>query len=401
MITNQSLIDRFIRYVKIDTQSSETTGTCPSTAKQHDLAALLFDELKALGLNDVVYDREHCLVYAFLPASPGAEALPAIGFVAHMDTSDAASGTDVKPRFIMSYDGNDPLLPLGAFPSLKDHLGEDLIAADGTTLLGADDKAGVAEIMNLIEFYVTHPEAKHRAVAIAFTPDEEIGHGVDFFDPAFFKAKAAYTVDGGGFGEIEDETFNAAAAFVTVHGLSVHPGTAKGIMKNACLIAMAFNAALPEGERPECTEKREGFYMLLEMKGDVEEASLHYIIRDHDREIFEKRKAAVRGIAAALNEQYGDGTVDLVIVDQYYNMAEILKDHPELVRAAEKAVSSLGGTPVCKPIRGGTDGSKLSFMGIPCPNLGVGGYNFHGRFEYVCVREMELCAETLILLAGA
>ena len=399
MISNQALIDRFLRYVKIDTQSLEDTGTVPSTMKQHDLARLLYEELTAMGLTDITYDKDHCVIYAYIPASEGVTS-PAIGFIAHMDTSDAVSGADVKPRFLMNYDGNDALLPKDAFPSLPAHIGRDLIATDGTTLLGADDKAGVAEIMNLAAYLTSHPEVPHRGVAIAFTPDEEIGCGVDHFDPALFKAKAAYTVDGGEFGGVEFETFNAAAATVTINGVSVHPGDAKGIMKNASLIAMAFNAALPSDERPECTEGRQGFFMLSSMSGEVEKAVLRYIIRDHDRGLFEKRKETVRSVAASLNETYGPGTVDLVLEDQYYNMAEILKDRMDLVRDAEEVIRSLGGTPFSEPVRGGTDGSRLTFMGIPCPNLGTGGYNYHSRFEYACIQEMELCAETLIRLAA-
>ena len=398
MIKNQSLIDRFLRYVKIDTQSQEKTGEVPSTAKQHDLARLLVSELQELGVEHIDYDTEHCVVYASIPATEGAPARPAIGFVAHMDTSSAVSGANVQPRFLMNYDGRDELLPAEAFSSLKNHLGEDLIATDGTTLLGADDKAGVAEIMNLVEYLQTHPEVPHRAVAIAFTPDEEIGHGVDHFDPARFAAEVAYTVDGGAFGSIEFETFHAAAAEVTIRGVSVHPGTAKDVMKNASILATEFNAALPEAERPERTEGREGFFMLMGIRSEVEAATLDYIVRDHDRALFEARKDKLLAIAEEMNERYGEGAVTVALTDQYYNMAEILKDHMELIREAEEAIRSLGGEPFSEPVRGGTDGSRLTFMGIPCPNLGTGGYNFHSRYEYACVREMELCAETLIRL---
>ena len=415
MVKNEALIKRFLRYVSIDTQSSEETGTVPSTMKQHDLAKMLYEELTALGASDVVYDKEHCIVYAKIPAvgeaagtdaaadaeAAGAGGAGTIGFMSHMDTSNACSGRDVKPRFLYDYDGTDPLglLAPDEFPELKKHLGEDLIATDGTTLLGADDKAGVAEIMNMAEYFLTHPEVPHRAIAIAFTPDEEIGCGVDHFDVRQFGADAAYTVDGSEFGAVEYETFNAAAAVVTVHGRSVHPGSAKGLMKNASIIAMEYNALLPENERPEHTEGREGFFMLMEMHSDCEEAVLKYIIRDHDRAVFEERKKKAVAAAETLNQKYGSGTVDIAVTDQYYNMAEILKDHMELVREAEKAVSSLGGKPFSEPVRGGTDGSRLTFMGVPCPNLGTGGYNYHSRFEYASVQEMELCAETLIRIA--
>ena len=398
MVQNQSLIDRFLRYAKIDTQSLEKTGEVPSTAKQHDLAKLLVSELQELGVQQIDYDTEHCVVYAAIPASTGEEARQAIGFIAHMDTSNAVSGANVQPRFLMNYDGKDELLPVEAFPSLKEHLGEDLIATDGTTLLGADDKAGVAEIMNLVEYLQSHTDVPHRAVAIAFTPDEEIGHGVDHFDPARFAAKEAYTVDGGAFGGVEYETFHAAGAEVHIRGVSVHPGAAKDLMKNAAILAMEFNAALPAEERPENTEGREGFYMLMEMQAEVEQASLEYIVRDHDRTRFEERKERLRKIAADMNKTYGEGTVEVVLADQYYNMAEVLKDHMNLIRDAEDAIRALGGEPFSEPVRGGTDGSRLTFMGIPCPNLGTGGYNFHSRYEYACIREMELCAETLIRL---
>ena len=400
MIRNQALIDRFLRYVQIDTQSSEKSDSVPSTQKQHDLAALLAEELRALGVPEVDYDREHCIVYAYLPASPGV-ALPPVGFIAHMDTSPAVSDTSVKPRFLMNYDGKDELLPKDSFPSLAGHIGEDLIATDGTTLLGADDKAGIAEIMNLAEYYTSHPEEAHRGIAIAFTPDEEVGRGADHFDPERFGANVAYTIDGGGFGEVEYETFNAAAAEVEITGRSTHPGTAKDVMRNAALIAMEFNAMLPERERPEHTEGREGFYMLSEMSGEVERAELQYIIRDHDRGIFEARKQKMNEVADAINARYGEGTAQVKLRDQYYNMAEILVDHMDLVENAERAIRALGGTPVSNPVRGGTDGSRLTFMGIPCPNLGTGGYTFHSRYEYACIREMELCAETLILLSAA
>ena len=397
MIRNEALINRFLKYVSIDTQSSEETKTIPSTMKQHDLAAVLYEELKQLGAPDVVYDREHCVVYAKIPGSEGRP----VGFVSHMDTSNACSGANVKPRFLNGYNGTDPLNMLvpSEFPELARHIGEDLIATDGTTLLGADDKAGVAEIMNMAEYFLTHPEIPHRPIAIAFTPDEEIGCGVDHFDTEQFGVHAAYTVDGSAFGEIEYETFNAAAAYVTVNGRSVHPGSAKDLMKNAGIIAMEFNAMLPETERPEHTEGREGFYMLMSVNANCEKAKLKYIIRDHDRAIFEKRKETVKAIAETLNERYGAGTVVCEVTDQYYNMAEILKDHMELIYDAARAIRECGGTPYSEPVRGGTDGSRLSFMGVPCPNLGTGGYNYHSRFEFASVQEMEQCADTLIRIA--
>ncbi len=409
MIKNKALIDRFLRYAAIDTQSSEGTGTVPSTMKQHDLAKVLYEELLEMGASEVVYDRENCVVYAKIPEVPSLEnsgedpyAARGIGFVSHMDTSMACSGADVKPRFLYDYDGTDPLGMLSPeeFPELKRHIGEDLIATDGNTLLGADDKAGVAEIMTMAEYFLTHPEVPHRPVCIAFTSDEEIGCGVDHFDVKQFGAHEAYTVDGSAFGAVEYETFNAAAARITVTGRSIHPGSAKGLMKNASIIAMEYNGLLPEKERPEHTEGREGFYMLMDMHSNCEKAFMKYIIRDHDDRIFEERKKKAAEAAETLNRKYGEGTVKAEITDTYYNMARVLKDHMEPVRTAEKAIRSLGRTPVSEPVRGGTDGSRLTFMGVLCPNLGTGGYNYHSRFEYASVQEMELCAETLIRIAG-
>ena len=423
MIKNTALIDRFLRYAAVDTQSSDETGTVPSTMKQHDLAKLLYEELLEMGASEVVYDREHCVVYAKIPevlpgpgedqeegagksaAKPASEedqyAARGIGFISHMDTSNACSGRDVKPRFLYDYDGTDPmgLLHPEEFPELKRHFGEDLIGSDGTTLLGADDKAGVAEIMNMAEYFLTHPEVPHLPVCIAFTSDEEIGCGVDHFDVEQFGAKRAFTVDGSAFGEVEYETFNAAAAKITVKGRSVHPGSAKGLMKNASIIAMEYNALLPERERPEHTEGREGFYMLMGMQSNCEKAMMKYIIRDHDRAVFEERKKKAAQAAETLNRKYGEGTVEAEITDSYYNMAEVLKDHMDLVHIAENAIRSVGGKPFSDPVRGGTDGSRLTFMGVLCPNLGTGGYNYHSRFEYASVQEMELCAETLIRIA--
>ena len=401
MIKNTALIDRFLRYVKVDTQSSEETGTVPSTMKQHDLAKMLYEELLALGASEVVYDKENCVVYAKIPGTGAAASEAPLGFIAHMDTSNACSGADVQPRILYNYDGTDELnmLTPSEFPELANHIGEDIIATDGTTLLGADDKAGVAEIMNLAEYFLTHPEVAHCPIAIAFTPDEEIGCGVDHFNIEQFGAARSYTIDGGKFGGVEYETFNAAAAVITIKGRSVHPGSAKNLMKNASIIATEYNALLPENERPEHTEGREGFYMLMEIRSDCENATLKYIIRDHDAEIFAERKKKAAEAAEILNKKYGEGTVTAQITDQYYNMAEILKDHMELVHDAEEAIRALGGTPYSAPVRGGTDGSRLTFMGVLCPNLATGGFNYHSRFEYASIQEMEKCAETLILIA--
>ncbi len=428
MIRNHALIDRFLRYVKIDTQSDESSETSPSTMKQHVLAELLTRELTELGASEVFYDREHCYVYACIPevkAAPGerttgpaepaestadpAEAAEstavsgrpaeAVGFIAHMDTSSACSGADVKPRILENYQGGDAILKETDWPELLLHHGEDLIATDGTTLLGADDKAGVAEIMNLAEYFLSHPEIPHREVRICFTPDEEIGRGPDHFDIGRFGAPGAYTVDGGKLGVYEYENFNAAAACVTVRGISTHPGDAKDRMVNAASIAMEFHRLLPPDQVPEHTEGREGFYHLGGMKGDVELASLEYIIRDHDREKFEARKAEMTRIADFLNSRYGEGTVEVSLRDQYYNMKEIMLSHMDLIHRAVSAYESCGVTPAAAPIRGGTDGAMLTFRGLPCPNLSTGGYNYHSRFEFASIREMETCAEVLIAIA--
>lgn len=398
MIANRNLTDRFLRYVRIDTQSDEDAAEQPTTEKQRDLAELLARELRSFGAS-VDYDREHCYVYAALESCGSEfETVPPLGFIGHLDTSPAVSGSGVKPRILESFHGGDAILKETDFPELAEHFGEDLIASDGTTLLGADDKAGVAEIMNLVQHFHDHPEEHHRAVRIAFTPDEETGRGTEHFDTERFGAKEAYTVDGGKFGVIEYECFNAAGARVEISGKNVHPGSAKNQMKNACRIAMEFASMLPPAETPEHTEGYEGFYHLDRMEGNVEKATLWYIVRDHDRNRFEKRKETVRAIASYLNHKYGEGTVNAAIQDQYYNMAEIMKDHMELVDRVRQVLSEMGETAVTSPIRGGTDGAVLSFRGIPCPNLCTGGYNYHSRFEYASVQEMEKTAELLIRL---
>lgn len=409
MITNTALIERLLRYVKIDTQSDEEAVSQPSTQKQHDLARLLYKELCDMGV-PAHYDAQHCYVYAKLPGNE-----PAIGFVAHMDTSPACSGRDVRPRIVENYQGQNIVLseqPAAApvvmrtsdFPELLSHIGEDLIVTDGTTLLGSDDKSGVAEIMNLFEYYTSHPEILHRTICAAFTPDEEIGRGTENFDTEAFGAKQAYTVDGGKLGEIEYECFNAASAAVEITGRSVHPGDAKNAMINAALVGMEFIALLPPSDRPEHTEGYEGFYHLTGMEGDVERAVLKYIVRDHDSAKFAARKEFLLRSAAFINNKYralaGTDVLRITIKDQYYNMAIPMKDHMELITDAQKAMRQLGITPIVQPIRGGTDGAALTYRGIPCPNLCTGGYNFHGRCEYASVQEIEKCAELLILLAA-
>ena len=402
-----SVVERFLRYVQIDTRSDDRTGTSPSTEKQHNLAKLLVAELKELGITDVTYDTEHCYVYAHIPASEDCEEAPALGFIAHMDTSPAVTGENVKPRRVANYDGKNILLneeqdirlTPEEFPELSELTGQDLIVTDGTTLLGADDKAGIAEIMGLAEYLVTHPEVKHGKICIGFTPDEEIGSGTDYFDIPLFGAKYAYTVDGGALGELEYENFNAAGATVHIYGRNVHPGSAKGKMKNALLIAQELQNLLPVQQNPMYTEGYEGFFHLDRMSGVVEEAETEYIIRDHDRALFEQKKALFLDAVQFLNRKYGEGTVVVDLEDSYYNMKEKLADHMHLVTSACEAMKELGIEPKVMPIRGGTDGARLTYEGLPCPNLCTGGANYHSRFEYVSVDAMEKTTKLLVLLA--
>ena len=400
-------VDYFLQYVKIDTQSDETTGTTPSTPKQRELAKLLAKQLRDMGAQEVTYDEQYGYVYASVPASKGCEDAPVLGFIAHMDTSSAVSGANVKPRVVEEYDGGDIVLnevehivlKVEDFPEIAGHKGQDLIVTDGTTLLGADDKAGIAEIMAAAEHLLTHPEIPHGKLRLGFTPDEEIGEGADHFDVKLFGADFAYTVDGGELGELEDETFNAASAKLTVYGRSVHPGGAKGKMINAILVAQEFQSLLPVFQNPMYTEKREGFFHLDNISGNVEKTVADYIIRDHDRELFEEKKALFAKCADFLNEKYGKGTAVAEVKDSYYNMKEALAPYPHLMENAAQILRELGVEPRVTPIRGGTDGARLSFMGLPCPNLCTGGSNFHSRFEYACVQSMEKVTELLVRLA--
>ena len=400
-------IENFLQYVRIDTQSCETAGTTPSTAKQHDLARLLVSQLKEMGAAEITYDEEHCYVYASIPASAGYEKSPVLGFIAHMDTAPAVTGTNVKPRIVEKYDGEDILLnearsiylSASDFPELKSLKGKDLIVTDGTTLLGADDKAGVAEIMAMAEHLLSHPELPHGKIRIGFTPDEEIGKGADYFDVALFGADFAYTVDGGELGELEDETFNAAGAKLTVHGRNVHPGSAKGKMVNSILIAQEFQNLLPVFQNPMYTENREGFFHIDGISGNVEETTAEYIIRDHDKALFEQKKELFMRCADFLNEKYGQGTVTVEMADSYYNMKEVLASHAHLMENACSVLREMGIEPKITPVRGGTDGSRLSYMGLPCPNLCTGGANYHSRFEYACIQSMETVTDLLIRLA--
>ncbi|PNE24454.1 peptidase T [Tannerella sp. oral taxon 808] len=400
-----TITDRFLRYTAFDTQSDEAARTMPSTPGQMRFAESLTHELKALGLHDVSLDANG-YVMATLPANTRRAEVPVIGFIAHMDTSPDMSGRDVKPR-IMTYTGGEIVLnePLGivlssdVFPELSRYVGQELIVTDGTTLLGADDKAGVAAIVSAMEYLLAHPEVEHGTVRIAFTPDEEIGRGADRFDVARFGCFGAYTVDGGEIGELEYENFNAAQAVVTVRGRNIHPGSAKGRMINASLVAMQLNAMLPATERPETTEGREGFFHLTEMAGTVEEARLTYIIRDHDRTLFEKKKDMLREAVQGINKMHPECcTLDLR--DQYYNMREVIDQRPELIRWARQAMAAAGVVPIERPIRGGTDGARLSFMGLPCPNLFAGGMNFHGRYEYLPIPSLRKSMETIVHLCA-
>ena len=389
------IMERFLSYVSFDTRSDGGTGSHPSTAKQFKLAEFLKSELLSLGIGEVVL-TDKCYVYAKLPATPGLEHIPALGFIAHLDTSDAASDTDVKPQIIRNWDGNPIILGTSGISIVPQaHLkGHTIITTDGTTLLGGDDKAGIAIIMSVVEELITK-KIPHGPLCIGFTPDEEIGEGADFFDVSFFGADFAYTVDGGAACLIEGENFNAAGAVVHFKGISTHPGSAKNMMINAQKVAMEFDSMLPAAEVPAHTDNREGFYHLTDSSGNVSQAELHYILRDHDAGLFEKRKETLCAVADFLNRKYGSGTVSVTLKEQYRNMAEVIEKYPFLMERAQKAISEAGLTPVCSPIRGGTDGARLCFMGLPCPNLGYGGYNAHGEREYVSVEEMATVVKIL------
>ncbi|MDX9854167.1 MAG: peptidase T [Tenuifilaceae bacterium] len=401
MINKQSLIDRFIRYVKIDTQSDDTVSDrFPSTEKQLVLSNLLVKELKELGLTDVTID-EFGYVMATVPSNIDKK-VPTIGFLAHVDTAPDMPGKNVNPRFVENYDGKDIQLnpevaiTVKDFPELKHYVGQTLIVTDGTTLLGADDKAGIAEIMTAVEYMVSNPSFKHGPIRIGFTADEEVGRGVDHFDVKRFNADFGYTLDGGAIGELEYENFNAAGAKISIQGRNIHPGYAKDKMLNAIHIAQEFNAMLPSQERPEHTVGYEGFYHLIKIDGAVESATFQYIIRDHCREKFEARKAFMQNVANYLNTKYGEGVVTLEIKDQYYNMREKVEPVYHVVETAVKAMEAVGVKPLVKPIRGGTDGARLSYMGLPCPNLFAGGENFHGKHEYVPVESMVKASEVML-----
>lgn len=391
------MIERFLKYVSFDTQSAEDSATTPSTEKQLKIASYLKEELKLIGMEEVEMD-ELGYVYATLPAN-SEKKLPVVGFIAHYDTSPDCSGADVKPRIVENYDGKDILLSEGIylspskFPELLDHIGEDIIVTDGHTLLGADDKAGIAEIVSACEYLIQHQEIRHGKIRVAFNPDEEIGLGAKHFNVEKFACDFAYTMDGSEVGEIEYENFNAASAKITILGCSVHPGYAKGKMLNAAKVAAEITEMIPWNETPEHTEGYQGFYHLTALSGNCEQASLSYIIRDHDREVFERRKKFMAHIVQQVNEKYGN-VASVELKDQYYNMKE--KVNPEIVDIAVKAIQEAGMTPVVRAIRGGTDGAQLSFMGLPCPNIFAGGINFHGPYEFCPVQSMEKAMNTIV-----
>ncbi|MBW6410606.1 peptidase T [Clostridium weizhouense] len=393
--------ERLLKYVKVYTTSEENSKTNPTTERQFDLAHLLVEEMKELGIRDVRCDK-NCYVYGHIPATEGYEDKKSIGLIAHMDTAPSALGKNVNPQIIENYDGEDVLLKTTntilspkKFPHLKDLKGRTLITTDGTTLLGADDKAGIAEILTACETIINN-NIPHGKICIAFTPDEEVGQGADLFDVKNFGADFAYTIDGGVEGEISYENFNAAGVKVEISGVSVHPGSAKNTMINALNVAIEFNSMLPACEKPEYTEGYEGFYYLEKLSGNTDHASMEYILRDHDAEKFEVKKSLIKLAEKLINEKYGEGTIKATIKEQYRNMVELVKPCIHLIDNATEAMKSLGVTPVVEPIRGGTDGARLSYMGLPCPNLGTGGYAFHGEYEHITVEGMDICTNIII-----
>ena len=398
----ENLIDRFLRYVAVDTQADPESETQPSAAKELDLLKMLRNELQAMGVEAEL--DEYGYVMGTIPSNCGKDDVPAVGFIAHVDTAPDASGADIKPQIIENYDGGDielkgvPGLALKTedFPEMLQYKGQTLITTDGTTLLGADDKAGVAEIMNAVQYIMEHPEFKHGEIKIGFTPDEEIGRGVVKFDVEKFGAKYAYTMDGGQVGELEYENFNAAGATVRIQGRNIHPGYAKGKMLNAILIGMELNSLLPVEQRPEYTSGYEGFFHIIGFNGTVEQATFSYIIRDHDMGLYEQKKAYMQKCVDFINEKYGEGTATVEIKHQYYNMRKEVEPHYHIVEKAVKAMEMEGIKPHIQPIRGGTDGANLSFMGLPCPNIFAGGHNFHGKLEFVPLESMEKASKVIL-----
>ncbi len=406
-----TITERFLKYVSFHTTSDENTGTTPSTEGQLVFARYLKEELEQIGLTEVTLDENGYLMATLAPQPPKggvcASDLPTIGFIAHMDTAPDASGKDVQPRIVTAYDGKDIVLneaenivlETSKYPEILHYVGQDIIVTNGKTLLGADDKAGIAEIVTAMEYLIAHPEIPHGKIRVGFTPDEEIGQGADHFDVAKFGADWAYTMDGGAIGELEFENFNAAAAKITIHGVNVHPGTALNKMINSMHIAAKITEMLPASERPETTQGYEGFYHLIGINGTVEETTLTYIIRDHDRDIFEARKARMQQVVEQINSEYDEDLVTLELRDQYYNMREKIEPVMHVIDLAKEAMKQVGITPIVKPIRGGTDGARLSFEGLPCPNIFAGGENFHSRFEYLPINSLEKACEVIIEIA--
>lgn len=401
----KDMVEKFIEYIKIDTTSDAKSKTCPSTDIQFNLAKVIIEDLKKIGLDDIILDNNG-YVMATLPANTDKK-IPTIGFIAHMDTAPSYNGTGVNPRIIEKYDGEDIvlnsekniLLKVVDFPEIKNYIGQDIIVTDGLTLLGADNKAGIVEIMEAMKYFKANPHIKHGEIKIGFTPDEEIGRGANLFDVEKFNAKFAYTVDGGEIGELEYENFNAASLNLKISGRNIHPGASKNKMINSLLIGMEFNGMLPVEQRPEFTEKYEGFFLLGSMKGEVENCEMEYIIRDHDKIKFETKKEIANFAVEFLRKKYPDAIIEIEIKDSYYNMKEKIEPVLEIVDIAKKTMIELGITPKIKPVRGGTDGARLSFMGLPCPNIFTGGHNFHGKFEYIPIQSMEKAVEVIIKLA--
>ncbi|MFR4479099.1 MAG: peptidase T [Fusobacterium sp.] len=400
-----SLVERFLKYVQIDTDSNPESNACPSSEIQWDLAKVIVEDLKALGMEDITLD-ENCYIMATLPANCD-EDIPAIGFIAHMDTAPSYNGRGVKPRIVENYNGEDIVLNSEEnvvlspkdFAHMKNYIGQDLIVTDGSSLLGADDKAGIVEIIEAIKYLKEHPEIKHGVVKVGFTPDEEIGRGADLFDVQKFDCKFAYTVDGGELGELEYENFNAASATVKIQGRDIHPGSAKNSMINSIMIAMELNAMLPCDQRPEHTENYEGFFLLDELTGTVENTKMEYIIRDHSMRKFNEKKIIIKDAVQYLAKKYKDAKIEIEVKDSYYNMREKIEPVMYIIDLAKKSMEELEIAPNIRPIRGGTDGARLSYRGLPCPNLFTGGHNFHGRFEYICIQSMEKARDLIVKIA--
>ena len=400
-----SLVERFLKYVQIDTDSNPESNACPSSEIQWDLAKVIIEDLKALGMEDITLD-ENCYIMATLPANCD-EDIPAIGFIAHMDTAPSYNGRGVKPRIVENYNGEDIVLNAEEnvvlspkdFAHMRNYIGQDLIVTDGSSLLGADDKAGIVEIIEAIKYLKEHPEIKHGVIKVGFTPDEEIGRGADLFDVQKFDCKFAYTVDGGELGELEYENFNAASATVKIEGRDIHPGSAKNSMINSIMIAMELNAMLPCDQRPEHTENYEGFFLLDELTGTVENTKMEYIIRDHSMRKFNEKKIIIKDAVQYLAKKYKDAKIEIEVKDSYYNMREKIEPVMYIIDLAKKSMEELEIAPNIRPIRGGTDGARLSYRGLPCPNLFTGGHNFHGRFEYICIQSMEKARDLIVKIA--